>query len=323
MMTRDEDALAALRRDPALQRRAQTALEQAKHSWASGDAAMLRGDLKRYGAGSAWEPGSALARCLADAGQARDMVRALVGPIVSALSEYPLGHVPLRHQYQDGIGLLQLAETGRASMSLLVYEDSPRPPIRSVSFSDTECREIVLAGSARGRMFAIGDAQTDCAQILSTTHQWSAGACVHYRGPDRAKIVDAVDGRLVVLRISRDAARPVPAREYRLSDGALLHRASGSRQESRQDMALALLHAMARGDAAPVMAQMALEPDLAVRWQALRHGLALDTRAGFHALCRIADNPADPLAEQARDLKANLLAAYPQLAILGDTACPA
>lgn len=323
MMTRDEDALAALRRDPALQRRAQTALEQAKHSWASGDAVMLRGDLKRYGAGGMWEPGSALGRCLVDAGQARDMVRALVGPMGTALREYPLGHIPLRHQYQDGIGILLLGQTGRATMSLLVYEDSPRPPIRSVSFSDTECREIVLAGAARGRMFAIGEAQAECAQINSATHRWSTGACVHYRGPDQAKIVDAVDGRMVVLRISRDAARPVPAREYRLSDGALLHRASGSRQESRQDMALALLHAMGRGDAAPVMAEMALEPDLAVRWQALRHGLALDTQAGFHALCHIADNRADPLAEQARDLKANLLAVYPQLSNLEEAACPA
>jgi hypothetical protein len=71
---------------------------------------------------------------------------------------------------------------------------------------------------------------------------------------------------------------------------------------------------MGRADAAPHMAALARdEGSPAVRWQALRECLALDTMAGFQALCALATSHGDPLAGAAGALRAQLVEAYPQL----------
>ena len=116
---------------------------------------------------------------------------------------------------------------------------------------------------------------------------------------------------------------PAPTREYDFATGALLRQAAGDVRASRHEAMLALLGRMGRAEAAPVMAAIAREPgDDSLRWQALRECLALDTAAGFAALCEVARAPDDPLAEPAGALRAQLLEAHPGLCSLG-AACPA
>ncbi len=87
-------------------------------------------------------------------------------------------------------------------------------------------------------------------------------------------------------------------------------------------MMLALLGRMGRGDAAPLIARMAREDgSAALRWQALRECLALDSQEGYVALAAIAAAAGDPLAGPAANLRAQLEESWPQLRELA--ACPA
>ena len=85
---------------------------------------------------------------------------------------------------------------------------------------------------------------------------------------------------------------------------------------------MALVGRMGRTDAAPAMAKIALSgANGALRWQAVREAIALDTAQGFCALCEIADRPGDELAGPAKNLRDTLAAQWPQLAELAR--CPA
>ena len=85
---------------------------------------------------------------------------------------------------------------------------------------------------------------------------------------------------------------------------------------------MALLGRMDRADAAPLLAGIAQEQGSdALRWQALREALALDTLAGFQALTAIARSDDDALAPAAGTLRSQLVETYPQLA--GVEPCPA
>lgn len=89
-------------------------------------------------------------------------------------------------------------------------------------------------------------------------------------------------------------------------------------------MMLALLGRMERTDAAPEMAALAREKGRdALRWQALRESLALDTAEGFAALVDVSRDQNDPLCATADALRAQLVAQYPQLLELERKLCPA
>jgi hypothetical protein len=78
---------------------------------------------------------------------------------------------------------------------------------------------------------------------------------------------------------------------------------------------MAALGRMGRADAAPLMAEIALGDGAdALRWQALRECLALDTLTGFATLSNIAGNAADALSRPAKGLRSQIVSAYPQLA---------
>ena len=85
---------------------------------------------------------------------------------------------------------------------------------------------------------------------------------------------------------------------------------------------LALLGRMGRREAAPTMAAMARESGSeALRWQALRECLALDTKEGFEALTDVARATGDPLAMPAGALRAQLVEAHPELLSLVPVPC--
>jgi hypothetical protein len=138
-----------------------------------------------------------------------------------------------------------------------------------------------------------------------------------------AMLLDRVQTRLVSLRLRRVPEVGPPMRQYALKDGTLLRQASSDSGESRREMMLALLGRMGRVDAAPEMAALTTEGSDHLRWQALRECIALDSGTGFAALCNIARNPADELAAPAGALRARLLEAYPALATLEVSLCPA
>lgn len=319
--------LQALRGDSISQRQAQAALESARDAWrADPRVAALLVELNDYGEGRSLD-GCAMLRSLFERkGRGAEFVAPLVDALVTVLRAHPLGQIPFRHQLSQGLGVLQLALSSRAALSLLIYDESTQAaasPDATLCFSDGERSEVVLAGAADLQMMEIVEDRDVSARIVGTPRRVTAGDVLHFPGFARTKLVERVHGRLVILRLARSPETPQASREFRLSDGALVHRASGDRRESRHEMMMALLGRMRRHDAAPVFAEMTREGSEHLRWQALRECLALDTAIGFAALSRLANDPIDSLRAPAGALRAQLLDAHPQLGQLKDRQCPA
>lgn len=323
---RIDPILAQLRRDPAPQLAAQTALEAARDEWRKTPAiAALLGELDRYGAGASIGDCPGLECALTELDEARALVEPLVARLLAALVAHPLGHSPLRHQYAQGLAVVQLAQSGRAALSLVCYE--ARPPgataAATVCFAGGERRELCLAGAAEARFFEVLREEPGRADLDCESRRLAAGDALVFAGARHTKIVDRPLRRLVLLRLSRTELAPPPAQEYRIADGVLVHRASGDRAESRDEMAAAVLGAMGRADAAPVLAGIAQGgASDHLRWQAIRQALALDAGAGFAALSLIARDPADALAAPAGALRASLVERHPALAEW-NAPCPA
>lgn len=310
-----DKALRMLRGDIPAQHSAQTAMEHALAKWNSSLAARaLQNELGRFGEGAPWESCPALVALTRSRTSAAEVLEPLVGGIVEVLGTHRLAHVPLRHQYSHGVAMLQLVQAGPAVIALLAYEEaSAVSQPQSVSFSDVERHEIVLAGAADLRIADLVEETRDRGAIDCRPRRVIAGEAMHF-GPDSARIQERIFGRMVVLRIARSPLRPGPSRAFSLDSGALLRRASGDREESRREMAMAVLRRMGRSDAAPLLAELALEGSEHFRWQALRECLALDSATGFAALTRCANQPQDSLAPHAGTLRAQLLETYPQFA---------
>lgn len=313
---RIDPAIAALRSDGVLQRDAQARLERVKAAWlAEPDTATVLQVLECYGEGAALADCVPLAALVSEIGVARRLIGRLMGGMIGGLRENPLGHVPFRHQYVDGLAVLQLAQSGRATLSLLQYARSESETVpNSVCFTDGERHEICLAGAAQARRVTVTGGRPDKAELACSGIRIAVGSCLSFAGLQETNLVDRVEGRLVMLRLSRPAATLLPSVEYRLADGALLHRAAGECRESRQELMLAVLGAMQRRDAVPAIARLIRTGSESLRWQALRECLALDSAEGFRQLSGISRDAADPLHGPAGALRRDLLARYPHLA---------
>lgn len=149
-----------------------------------------------------------------------------------------------------------------------------------------------------------------------------AGSRLATVGGDSARQIGRVAGRLVILQLTRLPDRPGLTREYAILSGELLMQSSGDKRASQCEMAMAVLGAMDCRDAAGAIEEMARSGPDHLRWEALRHTLALDSRRGMRLAEAIAGEADDPLAESARRLHAQLLAAHPQLADR-EAPCPA
>ena len=317
--------LHALRRDPAVQRAAQEAIERAKAAWlARPGIALLRRELARHGTGAVLEHLPGLCRLMRSQEDAAEFCSGLVTAMTGVLSTHPFAQVPFRHQYSDRIALIPLLDEGRSILSLVLYEVGDRTPAVSACFGSGERHELCLAGRAvvRGVSRVAGNrGQTN---ISIARRVLEPGDVMAFDNARETKLVDSVsEGGLVQLRLSRAAENPPPACEYRLSDGALIHQAAGDRGESRRELAMALLGRMRRGYAVPAMQAAARSGAPHLRWQAVRECLALDTRRGFASLSAIADDPSDELAAAAVSLRTQLVAAHPQLGRLEAVPSPA
>lgn len=307
--------LASLRQDHIEWERGQQALSRALAAWrAEPVVAPVLAAMKRFGAGAALERCGALALLFDPAsGRALAFSRSLVDAGLAALDGNPLGQLPLSHGSRDAAPLLVLAQSGSARLTLSAYDGAALallPAARTARFRPVENWAMVLVGSCKGDR-----ALRDDEGGLSTELCAFTAGDLHYRhGPNEAVEVRSVDGSMAVLQLERQLDEHEPVREYALADGALVHQASASKDDSRAELAMALLGRMNRIDAVPQMARAALGGGGdAMRWQALREVIVLDALAGMELLAQVAADPEDSLGVQAGALLEQLLASRPDL----------
>jgi hypothetical protein len=317
---RVDPRIGGLRRDPAPQQRAQAAMIAACDAW-RGEArvAPVLADLAAYGQGDALAGCPALAALFASGGEATRFAAGFCARFANKLADEPLGQLPFRQAHDGTLSTLLLARSGRAQLTLTAQEPGEYSAT-SVLFSDAERRDAVIAGSAEARLTSRG---TDGA-LAHEDAALATGSRLALDLSREALFVSRVERRLATLRLSRTAANPGPVREHDLASGDLLYQAAGTLGHSRQELMIALLGRMKRREAAPAIAAVAAGsgPD-ALRWEALREALALDTARGFAALSELARSPGDPLAPPAAALRTQLVEAHPQLLALEDMPCRA
>jgi hypothetical protein len=245
---------------------------------------------------------------------ARDFTRMCV----EVLDDYPLGHVPFKH-FTDGVhSTLLLERNGNVTLSLIAVDGegfASRPAPVTADFSPSEVWEHVLAGEARADLIELRDEAGGEGALEKRDLALREGMVVRRRAGRQTIQLREVSGCLVTLRLQYRKLDAGPTREYRLADGEFVHQAAGNPRDSWIEMLVALAGRMGRHDAASLLADIALEQgSRALRWQALRECLALDTIAGFTALCAIARSDEDELAPAAVALRSQLIEAHPQLA---------
>jgi hypothetical protein len=219
----------------------------------------------------------------------------------------------LGHATTPGLARLRLLGEGRAALALVAHAPRPRAEPVAALFEDGAAHELVLAGAgtALSHRRAGGGLTTREITLASGTVMTRGGLA-------EARQIIAVTQPLLVLHLSRTAARPQPSAEIALADGRCLKTISGCKRTSQQIMALGVFGALRHRPAVPAMAATARNRAAArdLRWEALRQCLALDTRAGLALLAELAADPGDPLAAPARALQRQLAASDPALAAL-------
>ena len=319
--------LQALRSDDAPQRRLQGRLIAALDDWrARASVARVLDDLAQFGGGAPLGTLPALAALFRrDDPAAGRLCGGLVSLLTARLAAAPLGLVPLRHHCDETISTLAIASFGSATLALQAVDGTGiarRKAAVSVGFAPGETYEHVLAGGAEADLLRRMAQRPGGTELGSSPCQLGPGTVMQRDSANEALVLRNVSGILVSLKLQRRAGAGSVTREYRLSDGALVHQAAACARESRLELTAALLGRMGRRDAAPLLAAMAEEETgQSLRWQSLKECLGLDTAEGFAALCRIAASAADPLAAPAGALRAQLLETYPELAGAGP--CPA
>lgn len=275
-------------------------------------AAVMEG-LAAYGAGTPLAARDRLADLLADHAAALRFVGGLIDPLMEALRAEPLAQLPLGYSAKPGFARIRLGQSGRASLSLAAFARRAAVRPASVLFEDGEAHELVLAGAGEAVFYRRG---TEGVSNRAVT--CAPGTCISRMGLGEARQITAITRPLLVLQLTREAARPAPSREVALPCGRLLQTISACKRSSQQMMALGVLGALAHRPALAAIEQLAqdtaAERDL--RWEALRQVLGLDTARGFTLLALLAAQRDDALAEAAARLQRDLLAAYPELARL-------
>jgi hypothetical protein len=319
--------LRALRGDDSPQCDAQDAFIQAVGAWrAKPGIAAMQAELEEFAAGAQLADCALLAALFTPGSlAARQLGADFSATACAALSDWPLGHLPMRH-FTDGItSTVLIARAVNVTLSLVAIDgegSGRRPESGTASFGPIQTWEHVLGGSAAIEHVECQPTGSREARLERTAQDIGPGTILYRDGQRDARLLRRIDGTLVSLRLQRRRDDAEVTREYDLASGALLHQAAGNPRDSRLELMLALLGRMGRTDAAPLMAGMALgEGSAALRWQALRESLAIDTQTGFAALAAIAGNPEDALSGPAGALRAQLVEAYPQLQELEP--CPA
>lgn len=269
--------------------------------------------LAAWGADGAQAADGALARLLARPDAAMALVAAFIDPLADALRHEPLAQPAIGFSATPGLARIRLIERGRAALSLAVFAPRVRTRPGSVLLEHGEAHELVLEGCGEAVCYRL-----DAAGLAQTPLACMPGTRITRGGGDEARQIIAVTRPLLLLQLTREAANPAPSREVALPSGQLIGTISASKRASQLMMALGVIGAL--GHRAGLEAMEALALDMGQerdgRWEALRQVLGLDARTGMALLARLAVRPDDPLAAPATRLRADLLAAQPELATL-------
>ncbi|MBV7264678.1 hypothetical protein [Erythrobacter ani] len=311
--------IAALRSDPALQRRVRSRMSRAADEWRDqGIVQTIAAELQGYGSGCDLSDCQSLGELTTERAVATSFADAWLKPMLHALQDEPLAEVQHRYRCSDGLTSVQLMQSGEATLSLLAYErrdqSGPEEP-QTALFSDRESREIVLSGSARSVLHRRENGTSAESKIATIHADWREGCVIVMTGLHETRQVLDVRGSLVLLQLSRTPRRPRSSREFRLADGALMRSVSGDKSASEKQMALAVIGAMHHGLALDLMADRARDQneDADVRWEAVRQTLALNTQRGMDLLAELRASPRDQLARPAADLEQHLFHTKPKL----------
>lgn len=327
---RIDPQIAKLRHDPAPLLAGAVLTGAAARDWRA-DWAMVLDELAPFGGGAGLGECPGLAELFdPDASTATNFADEALARMITALRDAPLAPVAWRHFTNGVLHSLVLALAGRGSLSLALLDGaawtSARDPRgeRLVSFQPGEMHVRVLAGGGAARILRNRSDDPRAARIEADPLTLQPGAVYRLDGAREALAIDRIDGALVTLRLHCKPAGASVARQYEIASGALVHQAAGVQDDSRAELAMALLRAMDRRDAAPSFVALARTGEPAARWQALRECLSLDGAAGLAELCRVSESPADPLAGPARALLETLCARDPAFArAREELLCPA
>lgn len=287
-------------------------MEAARDAWLeSPEVAAIVEAMAAFGEGLAIERLPLLGDLIDNHRSAGQFVQRWCDAMVGVMRSQRLGLVPFRYNCTNGFTSVRLASVGCVSLSLLAYEERAAPitPSNAV-FADRALYEVVLAGKASGLVHRLDPPSP---APIAARQEWRAGDCIQTLGMNQARQVVSVSGRFSLLQLARENPSAAPTRQVSLESGELRHSASGDKRESQKEMALAVLEAMQRRDAVPAIAQLAHEGSAHLRWQAVRHAIALDPQRGFSLLSGLASASDDALAMPARELHRQLGQAYPQL----------
>ncbi|AWW74200.1 hypothetical protein CD351_07130 [Erythrobacter sp. KY5] len=303
-------AIAKLRSDHALQLCARAEMTSAHDAWLQrSDVRAVDRDIRSYSEGQALEALPTLGGLIGDLARGKAFAHGMIDQFVPALRSQSLGEVPLRHTSTAGFARMQLMKQGGVVLSLCVYE--PATANRQANwaqFADCELCELVLAGSATGRMHRIVHNGLGQGGIRSTDLNVGEGSFLAPKPRVEARQFEVVHRSLLVLQLTRTRPNPRATRELRLSDGALVREVSADRRASEKMMALGVLGALGMDRTIDPITAFArdLDQDKHARWEAARQLLALDGEAGWLVLNEIAHRPEDPLAQPSRSLMAQL-----------------
>ncbi|MDP3675281.1 MAG: hypothetical protein Q8R44_09310 [Novosphingobium sp.] len=276
--------------------------------------------LARFADGAGIDECPALARLFVQGDKANAFAAKAALAAVGQMRSAPLSLWPWRHFSNGVLHSVTLASAGRASLSLALIDGAawngardPQAPDLA-AFQPGLLHAAVVAGSACGRILRNRANDPAAARIEAESIALAPGTTLAIDGEREALALDAIGGCLMTLRLYRQPAGDAPARQYQVVSGAMVHQAAGDRADSRAELAMALLRAMGREDAAPTIAALSRKGTPPARWQALRECLALDSATGFAALLEVAGRAGDPLAAPARALAETLSAQHPAFA---------
>ncbi|MES2491706.1 MAG: hypothetical protein V4579_00320 [Pseudomonadota bacterium] len=310
--------LRAMLADPAALQSGQDCHAAALSAWRDDPAvAGVLGSFSAYAHGAALSALPQLAALFSsENGAGTAFAATLVARLLPAPSAAPLGQVPLRHARERRHASVLLAREVDAALTLVAFDPAgllAAPPPPSAAFATGEEWDVVVAGRGAGRLVQSRDNG-----LVIHPLALAPGTALGRDGSREALLVDRAEhgAGLVLLRLQRRLPGALPAREYDLATGTLIHQSDPTPRTSRHDVAIALLARMGRTDAAPWLAEISTETDRgdSLRWNALCQCLGLDTALGFRTLATIASHPDDPLGPMARTLRAQLVEQHPVLA---------
>lgn len=301
-------ALQAWFDDPAAQ---QASHERTRAFGAAWKADPLRVALaeRMSAATSAAERIAAIEPLLAEPGWAQ----ALIGRLAAEMAADPLFEPPFRGldgKAHDGLYLIEepgaaVALTTISAVRLAALKTAALGP-RAIAFSgETTLIRVIEPGDAVISLWSAEPAGADfdpatappClpdGQVALT-----AGMRLEIDGTRRSYVIERASREVVLLQATvRGGGGPLLV-EYSAETHRFLSMSATDGAASRSQLMAALLVAMRRRDAAPLLAAQAEDPRFFVRWQAARAMAALDPAAATPTLRRMADSDPQPAVRRA------------------------